>query len=29
VIARLRYRIWGRADICDIPAPEARERFLP
>jgi predicted DCC family thiol-disulfide oxidoreductase YuxK len=29
VIARLRYRIWGRADVCDIPAPEARERFLP
>ncbi|HEY1547613.1 MAG TPA: DCC1-like thiol-disulfide oxidoreductase family protein [Kofleriaceae bacterium] len=29
VIARLRYRIWGRADVCDIPAPEQRGRFLP
>ncbi len=29
VIARLRYRIWGRADICDIPAPQNRDRFLP
>ena len=29
VIARLRYRIWGRADICDIPSPEHRDRFLP
>jgi predicted DCC family thiol-disulfide oxidoreductase YuxK len=29
VIARLRYRIWGRADVCDIPAPEHRARFLP
>jgi predicted DCC family thiol-disulfide oxidoreductase YuxK len=29
VIARLRYRIWGRADACEIPAPESRERFLP
>lgn len=29
VIARLRYRIWGRADVCDVPAPEQRARFLP
>jgi predicted DCC family thiol-disulfide oxidoreductase YuxK len=29
VIARLRYRIWGRADLCDIPSPAHRDRFLP
>lgn len=29
VIARLRHRIWGRADICDLPSPEHRARFLP
>jgi predicted DCC family thiol-disulfide oxidoreductase YuxK len=29
VIARLRYRIWGRADVCEIPSPENRTRFLP
>jgi predicted DCC family thiol-disulfide oxidoreductase YuxK len=29
VIARLRYRIWGRADACEIPSPENRARFLP
>lgn len=28
-IARVRYRIWGRADACDLPAPAARARFLP
>ena len=29
VIARLRYRIWGRADACELPSPEKRARFLP
>jgi predicted DCC family thiol-disulfide oxidoreductase YuxK len=29
VIARVRHRVWGRADACDIPAPEQRARFLP
>lgn len=28
-IAAIRYRVWGRADLCDLPAPEHRERFLP
>jgi predicted DCC family thiol-disulfide oxidoreductase YuxK len=28
-IARIRYRIWGRADVCELPAPEQRRRFLP
>jgi predicted DCC family thiol-disulfide oxidoreductase YuxK len=29
VIARVRYRIWGRVDVCDLPSPENRVRFLP
>jgi predicted DCC family thiol-disulfide oxidoreductase YuxK len=29
VIAAIRYRVWGRADLCDLPAPEQRARFLP
>ena len=29
VIARIRYRVWGRVDLCDLPSPEARARFLP
>jgi predicted DCC family thiol-disulfide oxidoreductase YuxK len=29
VIARVRYRIWGRVDVCDLPSPENRGRFLP
>jgi len=29
VIARVRYRIWGRVDQCELPAPEHRARFLP
>lgn len=28
VIAKLRYRIWGRVDACELPAPEHRARFL-
>jgi len=29
VIARIRHRVWGRADECDLPSPEHRARFLP
>ncbi len=29
VVARLRYRIWGKYDTCEIPAPEQRALFLP
>jgi predicted DCC family thiol-disulfide oxidoreductase YuxK len=29
VVAKIRYRIWGRADLCDLPSPEQRARFLP
>jgi predicted DCC family thiol-disulfide oxidoreductase YuxK len=28
LVARLRYRIWGKSDECRIPAPEQRARFL-
>lgn len=28
-IAAIRYRVWGRAEVCDLPAPEHRARFLP
>jgi predicted DCC family thiol-disulfide oxidoreductase YuxK len=28
-IAAIRYRVWGRADECTLPAPEQRARFLP
>jgi predicted DCC family thiol-disulfide oxidoreductase YuxK len=29
VIARIRYRVWGRVDACELPANEHRARFLP
>lgn len=29
VIAAIRYRVWGRAELCDLPSPEQRARFLP
>ncbi|HEY1817892.1 MAG TPA: DCC1-like thiol-disulfide oxidoreductase family protein [Kofleriaceae bacterium] len=29
LIARIRYRIWGRVDACELPSPENRARFLP
>ena len=29
LIAALRYRIWGRAELCDLPSPDDRVRFLP
>lgn len=28
LVARNRYRIWGKQDSCMIPAPELQERFL-
>lgn len=28
-IARIRYRVFGKHDTCQIPAPEHRARFLP
>jgi predicted DCC family thiol-disulfide oxidoreductase YuxK len=28
LVARWRYRIWGRLDHCPIPTPEQRERFV-
>lgn len=27
-VARNRYRIWGRSDVCMVPAPETAARFL-
>jgi predicted DCC family thiol-disulfide oxidoreductase YuxK len=29
LIARLRYRIWGRHDTCTVPSAADRSRFLP
>jgi predicted DCC family thiol-disulfide oxidoreductase YuxK len=29
VVARLRYRLFGKHDACELPAPEQRARFLP
>jgi predicted DCC family thiol-disulfide oxidoreductase YuxK len=29
LIARIRYRIWGKVDACELPSPEQRARFLP
>jgi predicted DCC family thiol-disulfide oxidoreductase YuxK len=29
LIAAIRYRIWGRVELCDVPSPEQRARFLP
>lgn len=28
-LAAIRYRIWGRADACELPTPAQRARFLP
>ena len=27
-IARIRYRVWGKLDACELPAPDQRARFL-
>lgn len=29
LIAKIRYRVWGRADECTLPSPEQRARFMP
>jgi predicted DCC family thiol-disulfide oxidoreductase YuxK len=29
LIARVRYRVWGRRQTCELPAPAERARFLP
>jgi predicted DCC family thiol-disulfide oxidoreductase YuxK len=29
LIAKYRYRIWGRADACQVPTPEQRDLYLP
>ncbi|MFT5357959.1 MAG: putative DCC family thiol-disulfide oxidoreductase YuxK [Polyangiales bacterium] len=28
-IAKIRYRVWGKADVCRVPSLEERARFLP
>jgi predicted DCC family thiol-disulfide oxidoreductase YuxK len=28
VIARVRYRVWGKTDACELPSPAHRARFL-
>ena len=28
LIARIRYRVWGKLDACELPAPDQRARFL-
>lgn len=28
-VAAIRYRVWGRAALCDLPSPAQRARFLP
>lgn len=28
-VAAVRYSIWGRADLCTLPSPAQRARFLP
>lgn len=29
VVAAVRYRVWGKADACELPSPAQRTRFLP
>ncbi len=29
LVARLRYRVWGKLESCRVPAPAERGRFLP
>lgn len=29
LVAKLRYKVWGRADMCELPSPENRARFRP
>lgn len=28
LVSRNRYRVFGRSDVCEVPAPEVRARFL-
>ncbi|MFO0677772.1 MAG: DCC1-like thiol-disulfide oxidoreductase family protein [Polyangiaceae bacterium] len=28
LVARVRYRVWGKFDTCPVPPPEVRERFI-
>lgn len=28
-IAKIRYRVWGKVDACELPSPAQRKRFLP
>ena len=28
LIARIRYRVWGKTESCELPAPDQRARFL-
>jgi predicted DCC family thiol-disulfide oxidoreductase YuxK len=29
LVARTRYRLFGKFDTCQVPSPEHRERMLP
>ncbi len=29
LICAIRYRVWGRVELCDLPSPAHRTRFLP
>jgi len=29
VVAAVRYQAWGKRDVCELPSPEQRARFLP
>lgn len=29
LVAKIRYGVWGRADLCELPSPEHRDRFKP
>ena len=29
LVARIRYRVWGRLETCRVPTPDQRARFLP
>ena len=29
VVARIRYRVWGKLETCRVPTPDQRDRFLP
>lgn len=29
LVAKIRYRVWGKLDSCRVPTPDERARFLP